>query len=81
MNRYQFTMWSTKGNAPVAATIEANSRLDFASDTEFRRKAIQQICARRGWTTHDLYTVHGYGKYKVRLAPAPLVKPQGSINL
>ena len=77
MKAYQFTMWSEKGFAPVASTVMANSRLDFASDTEFKQKAIEQICVRRGWTRNELHNVHGYKKFRVRVAPAPLTKPQG----
>ena len=77
MNRYQFTMWSIKGFAPVAATVEANSRLDFASDTPFKRKAMAQICNKRGWSKADLVDRYGYTSYKVRLAPPPMTKPQG----
>ena len=80
MNRYQFTMWSDQGYAPVASTVEANSQLDFASNTIYRQKAIAQICAKRGWTRKELISF-GYKKYKVRRAPEPQVKPQGSINL
>lgn len=77
MNKYQFTMWSSKGFAPVATTIDATSRLDFASDTPTKRKAMQQICIKRGWTRADLVNRYGYNSFKVRIAPPPMTKPQG----
>lgn len=79
MTSYQFTMWSSKGNAPVSCIVEANSRLDFASDTIYRRKAILAICTKRGWSKKDLEKF-GYTTFKVRNAPAPKVKPIGTIQ-
>ena len=44
MPTYQFTMFSNKGKAPVATTIDAESRLEFAKDSNLRIKAMKQIC-------------------------------------
>lgn len=78
MKMYQFTIWSDKGKAPISCLIEANSRLDFASDSITRKRAIKKICNKRGWTQKDLLK-HGYHIYKVRIAPPEKTKPQGTI--
>lgn len=78
MPTYQFTMFSSKGKAPVATTIDAESRLEFAKDSNLRIKAMKQICVKRNWRFEDLKS-YGYTSYKVRPAKPPMTKPTGTI--
>lgn len=78
MPTYQFTMFSSKGKAPVATTIDAENRLEFAKNPKLRAKAMSQICGKRGWNASDLKKF-GYVTYKVRLAKPPMTKPTGTI--
>ena len=64
--KYQFTMFSEKYK-PVSTIVEANFRMDFAQHKEPYKKAITQICIKRGWTVADLKK-YGYGVWKVRKA-------------
>ena len=73
--RYQFTLFSDKGFAPVATIIEAESRLACSSPL-MRNKAIVQICTKRGWQRKDIEKF-GYNKFKIRVAPPERTKPTG----
>lgn len=62
--KYQVTFFDKEGHyKPVAAIIEAESRIEIAQGKW--KEAAKKICLKRGWTFQEM-TKYGYKIWKCR---------------